>query len=333
MPSIVIEATWAAAGATVIIYLAALAGRAAGAVRRGRGRRRLDLAEDPARHAAAAAAVILFVTLILQLIATAQLFTEPFLFTGGGPANATMTVLLLIYHYAFQNSLGGDYGMAAALSLMLAAFLGDLHRRLLLADAVAGARPRERRAGPAPRGDAALASRRRRPRDHLGGGLAAAPDPLDVRGAPRRRPCSSCWSSGSGRSCGWSSRRSRRPRTRSATPMALWPHGFDLGQLATAWSRTHIDRYLWNTVVIAFGSWVVQIVVATTAGFALSVLRPRGGRLLTGPRARDAVRAADRAARAALPDDRRRADRPRPADRQRTGRSGCRPARARSTSS
>ena len=66
---------------------------------------------------------MLFVTLILQLIATAQLFTEPFLFTGGGPANSTMTVLLLIYKYAFQNSLGGDYGMAAALSLMLAAFL------------------------------------------------------------------------------------------------------------------------------------------------------------------------------------------------------------------
>jgi len=32
-------------------------------------------------------------------------------------------VLLLIYHYAFQNSLGGDYGMAAALSVILAAFL------------------------------------------------------------------------------------------------------------------------------------------------------------------------------------------------------------------
>jgi multiple sugar transport system permease protein len=65
-------------------------------------------------------------------------------------------------------------------------------------------------------------------------------------------------------------------------PMALWPHGFDLSQLTTAWTRTHIDRYLLNTVVIAFGSWVVQIVVATTGGFALSVLRPRGGRLLMG---------------------------------------------------
>jgi multiple sugar transport system permease protein len=123
MPSIVIEATWAAAGGTVIIYLAAL------------------LSVPPELYDAAevdGASIwqkirnvtlpqlrgVLFVTLILQLIATAQVFTEPFLFTGGGPANSTTTVLLLIYHYAFQNSLGGEYGMAAALSIMLAAFLG-----------------------------------------------------------------------------------------------------------------------------------------------------------------------------------------------------------------
>jgi multiple sugar transport system permease protein len=123
MPSIVMEATWAAAGGTVIIYLAAL------------------LSVPPELYEAAEVdgasiwnklwhitlphmRAVLFVTLILQLIATAQLFTEPLLFTKGGPANSTMTVLLLIYHYAFQNSLGGDYGMAAALSLMLAAFLG-----------------------------------------------------------------------------------------------------------------------------------------------------------------------------------------------------------------
>jgi multiple sugar transport system permease protein len=50
-------------------------------------------------------------------------FLEPFLFTGGGPSNATLTVLLLIYRYAFQNSLGGAYGEATALSLMLAIVL------------------------------------------------------------------------------------------------------------------------------------------------------------------------------------------------------------------
>jgi multiple sugar transport system permease protein len=36
-------------------------------------------------------------------------------------------------------------------------------------------------------------------------------------------------------------------------PLALWPHGFDLGYFAIAWSRTHIDRYLLNTVWIAVG--------------------------------------------------------------------------------
>ena len=65
-------------------------------------------------------------------------------------------------------------------------------------------------------------------------------------------------------------------------PMALWPNGFDLSQFATAWNRVHIDRYVWNTLVIAFGSWAVQIVVATTAGFALAVLRPRFSRVLSG---------------------------------------------------
>jgi multiple sugar transport system permease protein len=122
MPSIVIEATWAAAGGTVIIYLAALLSvpaqlYEAAEVDGASIWQKIWHITLPQMRA------ILFVALILQLIATAQLFTEPLLFTGGGPANSTMTVLLLIYKYAFQNSLGGDYGMAAALSVMLAAFL------------------------------------------------------------------------------------------------------------------------------------------------------------------------------------------------------------------
>ncbi len=66
------------------------------------------------------------------------------------------------------------------------------------------------------------------------------------------------------------------------TPMALWPHGFDLGYLATAWSQTHIDRYFMNTVWIAIGSWICQLLVATTAGYALSILKPRFSRILSG---------------------------------------------------
>jgi multiple sugar transport system permease protein len=123
MPSIVIEATWAAAGATVIIYLAALLSVPpelydAAEVDGASIRQKIWHVTLPQLRG------VIFVTLILQLIATAQVFTEPFLFTGGGPANSTTTVLLLIYKYAFTNSLGGEYGMAAALSVMLAAFLG-----------------------------------------------------------------------------------------------------------------------------------------------------------------------------------------------------------------
>ena len=122
MPSIVIESTWANAGATVIIYLAALVSVPpdlydAADVDGASIWQKIRYVTLPQLRS------VLLVTLILQLIATAQLFTEPFLLTAGGPANATMTVLLLIYKYAFQNSLGGDYGMAAALSLMLAAVL------------------------------------------------------------------------------------------------------------------------------------------------------------------------------------------------------------------
>jgi multiple sugar transport system permease protein len=64
-------------------------------------------------------------------------------------------------------------------------------------------------------------------------------------------------------------------------PLALWPHGMDWANLSTAWSSMHLGRYVWNTVVIAGGSWLSQIVVATTAGYALSVLRPKYGRVLS----------------------------------------------------
>ncbi len=125
MPSLVLAATWAAAGGTVLIYLAALTGipaelyDAAEVDGAGIWGKLWHITIPQLRY-------VLYITLILQIIGTAQVFLEPFLFTGGGPANATVTVLLLIYRYAFQNSLGGDYGAATALSLMLAAFLGVL---------------------------------------------------------------------------------------------------------------------------------------------------------------------------------------------------------------
>jgi multiple sugar transport system permease protein len=65
-------------------------------------------------------------------------------------------------------------------------------------------------------------------------------------------------------------------------PMALFPNGTAWGNLREAWSTVQVSVYFWNTVVLAIGSWASQVIVATTAGFALSVLRPKYGKILTG---------------------------------------------------
>jgi multiple sugar transport system permease protein len=122
MPSIVLEATWAAAGGTIIIYLAALTSVAP---------ELYDAAEVDGANiwqkiwhvTLPQLRGVLLVTFILQIIGTAQVFLEPFLITGGGPVNSTLTILQLIYRYAFTNSIGGDYGKATALSIMLALVL------------------------------------------------------------------------------------------------------------------------------------------------------------------------------------------------------------------
>jgi multiple sugar transport system permease protein len=122
MPSLVIESTWANAGTTVIIYLAALTSvdrdlyDAASVDGAGIWRKIWHVTLPQIRG-------VLLVTLMLQIIGTVQVFLEPYLFTSGGPANATLTLLLLVYQYAFGNSLGVGFGQAAALSFMVAAFL------------------------------------------------------------------------------------------------------------------------------------------------------------------------------------------------------------------
>ncbi len=65
-------------------------------------------------------------------------------------------------------------------------------------------------------------------------------------------------------------------------PMALWPNGMDWENLRTAWVDIDLKLYFWNTVVIAAGSWATQMVVAVTAGYTLSILRPWGSKVLYG---------------------------------------------------
>ncbi|NED82963.1 sugar ABC transporter permease [Streptomyces sp. SID11233] len=120
MVSLVLVSTWANMGTTTLIYLAALgsipgelyeAAELDGATIR----QRLTHVTIPQMR------FILMITLLLQVIGTMQVFVEPFVLTGGGPDDATVTVLLLLYRYAF---IYNDFGMASAMSTVLFLVLG-----------------------------------------------------------------------------------------------------------------------------------------------------------------------------------------------------------------
>jgi multiple sugar transport system permease protein len=115
LPSLVVVSTWANAGGTMLIYLAALQGipaqlyEAAELDGASIWRRIWNITLPQIRG-------VMLIMLILQIIATVQIFIEPFTLTNGGPVFGTTTIMLLIYNYAFQI---GDLGAASALSVIL----------------------------------------------------------------------------------------------------------------------------------------------------------------------------------------------------------------------
>nr|WP_051897085.1 sugar ABC transporter permease [Kibdelosporangium aridum] len=115
MVSLVIVSTWANMGSTTLIYLAALQTIPGelyeSAELDGAGLfKRLWHVTIPQTK------FVLLVLLLLQIVATMQVFTEPYVMTGGGPEESTVTVLLLLYRYAFTYN---DFGSASAMSLLL----------------------------------------------------------------------------------------------------------------------------------------------------------------------------------------------------------------------
>ncbi|MCX4798911.1 MULTISPECIES: carbohydrate ABC transporter permease [unclassified Streptomyces] len=123
MLSVVIAATWMNMGGATLIYLAALQGipgelyEAAELDGAGLFRKIWHVTIPQTR-------LILSLLLLMQVIATMQVFVEPFLLTGGaGPEGSTTTVVYLIYQYAFNFN---NYGAAAALGLVLLVLLAGV---------------------------------------------------------------------------------------------------------------------------------------------------------------------------------------------------------------
>ncbi|PWI08439.1 ABC transporter permease [Streptomyces sp. NWU339] len=118
--SLVIVATWANMGGTVLVYLAALQS-IPGELYEAAELDGASLLQRIRHVTIPQTRFVILMLMLLQIVATMQVFTEPFVITGGGPENSTVTVLYLIYKYAF---LYNDFGGACALSVMLLALLG-----------------------------------------------------------------------------------------------------------------------------------------------------------------------------------------------------------------
>jgi multiple sugar transport system permease protein len=120
MISVVVASTWMNMGGATLIYLAALqnipgelyeAAELDGASLFGR-----------IRHVTIPQTrLILIMLLLLQVVATMQMFVESFVLTngGGGVGNNTQSVVMLIYQYAFAYSGASNYNSASALGVIL----------------------------------------------------------------------------------------------------------------------------------------------------------------------------------------------------------------------
>ena len=119
-PSILVIMTWGGFGATMLIYLATLqdlpielyeAAEIDGATP---WQRVLNITLPHLRST-------MLVLLIVQVLGIVQIFMEPLVLTQGGPGQATMTPVFTLYRKGFLN---GDYGLAAAWSVLLMVVLG-----------------------------------------------------------------------------------------------------------------------------------------------------------------------------------------------------------------
>ena len=123
IPLIVLIATWRGAGATALIYMAGLASinpqlYEAAAIDGAGIWQRIRSITMPAIYNLGST------LLILQIISIFQIMFEPLLLTAGGPDNASMSLMLLMWEFAF-GAIGTplDFGRATAVAVIIALFL------------------------------------------------------------------------------------------------------------------------------------------------------------------------------------------------------------------
>ncbi|TCL56889.1 multiple sugar transport system permease protein [Kineothrix alysoides] len=115
IPLIIITLTWKSAGATALIYMANISSISPdlyeAATIDGAGiRQRI-------RHITLPSVFSLAKTLLLlQIISVFQILYEPMVMTNGGPNNASISLMMLMYRYAFRDF---DFPSGAALSVMI----------------------------------------------------------------------------------------------------------------------------------------------------------------------------------------------------------------------
>ncbi|HHY97735.1 MAG TPA: sugar ABC transporter permease [Firmicutes bacterium] len=129
IPSLIIMATWAGFGGTAILYMAAITGfpeelYEASEIDGASVLQRVRYITIPQLKP------VMLIMLILQILGTFQVFQEPFVMTGGGPNNATLTIMFLVYRYAFVYFDFGKAGALGALFFIFLAFLSIIYFRL-----------------------------------------------------------------------------------------------------------------------------------------------------------------------------------------------------------
>ena len=120
IPIIILIATWKGAGATALIYMAGMASISpelyeAAAIDGASVWRRVIHILFPAIRK------LMGTMLILQIISVFQIMYEPMVLTKGGPDNASLSLMQLMWQYAFGGAM--NYGKASAVAVIVTAIL------------------------------------------------------------------------------------------------------------------------------------------------------------------------------------------------------------------